>query len=187
MSRRSRPVASLVHNIDSLTSYSERKIDQIESRLGNIEHLLKNLSTNNISPGQQAQNLATTPGTGSSGVPTTASVNDFDSSDEDSAFGGDAGFTSQTAFASEFLENAVQRTSLREVNPSIEAALSNLRSLVEVQKQRSVSHGPRFPLAKPVPPGGLSKMPMPPMEAVVSIIKANKGNPSRRSHTHDFD
>lgn len=101
-------------------------------------------------------------------------MNDFDSSDEDSAFGGDAGFTSQTEFASEFLENAVQRTSLREVNPGIEAALSNLRSLVEVQKQRSISHGPRFPLQKPLPPGGMAKLPMPPIEAVIPLVKANK-------------
>ena len=160
--------------IDTDFPDSERKIDQIESRLGNIEHLLKNLSSNNTSPNPHATTLAFTPGTGSSVAPTAASVNDFDSSDEDSAFGGDAGFTSQSALASEFLENAVQRTSLREVNPGIEAALSNLRSLVEVQKQRSISHGPRFPLQKPLPPGGLAKMPMPPMEAVVPILKANK-------------
>jgi len=162
-----------------ISSQYERKIDQIESRLGNIEHLLKNLSSNNTSPNPHATTLAFTPGTGSSVAPTAASVNDFDSSDEDSAFGGDAGFTSQSALASEFLENAVQRTSLREVNPGIEAALSNLRSLVEVQKQRSISHGPRFPLQKPLPPGGLAKMPMPPMEAVVPILKANKtGSPT---------
>lgn len=161
--------------VDIVVPHSERKIDQIESRLGNIETLLKNVSTGHLTSGEQARLQVHTPGTGSSGVPTAASTADFESSDEESAFGGDSGFTSQTAFASEFLEHAVERTSLRDTNPGIEAALVNLRRLVEVQKRRSISHGPRFPLQKPLHPGGLGKLPMPPMEVVVPLLKQQKG------------
>jgi len=57
----------------------------------------------------------------------------------------------------------------------MEAALANLSQLVEMQKRRSISHGPRFPLQKPVPPGGISKLPMPPMAAVVNLLKHAKG------------
>ncbi|PHH90830.1 hypothetical protein CDD83_2542 [Cordyceps sp. RAO-2017] len=165
-----------------ISSQYERKIDQIESRLGSIEALLRSLASP-IAPvdhsSRHHHHVASTPATGcsSSGVPTAASTADCESSDEEPAFGGDSGLTAQTTFASEFLEKAVKRTSLREVNPKMEAALANLRQLVEMQKRRSISHGPRFPLQKGVPPGGVSKLPMPPMPAVVALLKHAKAAP----------
>ncbi|KAK2593570.1 hypothetical protein QQS21_008745 [Conoideocrella luteorostrata] len=158
---------------------SERKIDQIESRLGNIEILLKNIA----SPAAPVQlqfdpgALGNTPQTGSSSIPTAGSQGDYDSSDDESAYGGDSGLVAHTTFASEFLERAVKRTSLREINPKMAAGLTNLSQLVEMQKRRSISHGPRFPLQRPVPPGGISKLPMPPMQAVVSLLKHAKAAP----------
>lgn len=156
---------------------SEKKIDQIESRLGNIEVLLKSIA-NPAAPIQfqfDPTAVGSTPQTGSSSIPTAASTGDYDSSDDESAYGGDTGLIAHTTFASEFLESAVKRTSLREVNPKMAAGLNNLSQLVEMQKRRSISHGPRFPLQKPVPPGGISKLPMPPMQAVVSLLKHAKG------------
>jgi hypothetical protein len=151
---------------------SERKIDQIEARLGSIEGLLKNLSS--------AQSLPTsahveTPGTGGSGATTAASTADYDSDDDESAFGGDSALTAHTVFASDFLEKAVNRTTLQEVNPNMRAALTNLSQLVAMHKHKSVSHGPRFPLQKPIPAGGISMLPMPPLNVVVSLLKQTKG------------
>lgn len=156
----------------SVQPHSERKIDQIESRLGNIEILLKNIA----SPAAPIDLIrhANTPCTGSS-IPTTGSTAEYDSSEDESAFAGDSALTAHTAFASEFLEKAVRRTSLREVNPKIEAALVNLSQLVDMQKRQSISHGPRFPLQKQVPAGGLCKLPLPPMESVVNLLKHAKG------------
>ncbi|OAQ98393.1 hypothetical protein LLEC1_04359, partial [Akanthomyces lecanii] len=136
-----------------ISSQYERKIDQIESRLGSIETLLKNLSVSGVSSDITSR-IISTPQTGSSG-PTCESTADFDSSEEDAAFGGDSGLTVQTAFASEFLERAVKRTSLRSANPKMEAALANLA----------------------VPPGGVSKLPLPPMALVVELLKKNKASP----------
>lgn len=161
----------------NLDNHSERKIDQIESRLGSIESLLKNLSnSHNLSASNisEANTPATGTGTGSSVPPTGTSVVDFDSSDNESALGGDAGLTAHTAFATDFLEHAVQRTTLDEVSPRMRTALSNLSQLVAMQKNKSVSHGPRFPLQKPLPPGGLSELPMPPMQVVVHLLKEVK-------------
>lgn len=164
-------------NPDSCLTISEKKIDQIENRLGNIEILLKSIANPaaavpfHIDPTA----LGNTPQTGSSSIPTAASTGDYDSSDDESAYGGDTGLIAHTTFASEFLESAVKRTSLREVNPKMAAGLNNLSQLVEMQKRRSISHGPRFPLQRPVPPGGISKLPMPPMQAVVSLLKHAKG------------
>lgn len=146
---------------------SERKIDQIEARLGNIEALLKNISSSAVT---DASKFIHTPQTDVN-VPTAASNADYDSSDEESALGGDSGLTVHTTFASEFLERAVKRAPLRALNPKMETALANLSQLVEMQKHRSISHGPRFPLQQPVPPGGVSKLPMPPLATVVSLLK----------------
>ena len=163
-----------------ISSQYERKIDQIESRLGSIESLLKNLSVNNgLTTGEHARSLINTPATSGESRGQTCSPGDFDSDDGESAFGGDSGFTEQTVYATEFLENAVKHTSLRDANPGIEAALSNLRQLVEVQRQRSISHGPRFPLLKPVPPGGLVTLPLPPMDLVVALLKKHKSSTTR--------
>ncbi|PFH56027.1 hypothetical protein XA68_17181 [Ophiocordyceps unilateralis] len=155
-----------------ISSRYEGKIDQIERRLGNIEALLRSLT-----PADNGRAFASTPAT-ASGVPTVASTADCDAaSSDESALGGDEGLTAQTTFASEFLENAVGRSSLPQASPKMEAALANLRQLVQLQKRRSMSQGPRFPLLKPVPPGGVCKLPMPPMPAVVALLKQSKNAP----------
>ncbi|KAM3540993.1 hypothetical protein ARSEF1564_006088 [Beauveria bassiana] len=157
-----------------ISSQYERKIDQIESRLGSIETLLRNLATSGV-PNDATSRIISTPQTGSSG-PTCESTADYESSEEDAAFGGDSGLTVHTAFASEFLERAVKRTSLRSANPKMEAALANLGQLVEMQQSRP-EHRPRFPLQRAVPPGGVSKLPLPPMALVVELLKKNKASP----------
>ncbi|KAL6900133.1 hypothetical protein GGI43DRAFT_58953 [Trichoderma evansii] len=158
-----------------ISSQYERKIDQIEARLGNIEVLLKNIS--NSTTGTDASKLIHTPATTDLNIPTTSSNADYDSGSEESALGGDSGLTVHTTFASEFLERAVKRAPLRALNPKMETALANLSQLVDMQKKRSISHGPRFPLQQPVPPGGVSKLAMPPVGTVVSLLKYVKTAP----------
>ncbi|KAK5999118.1 hypothetical protein PT974_01507 [Cladobotryum mycophilum] len=153
---------------------SERKIDQIEARLGNIESLLRNLSP---AAATDATKLIHTPQTACSSTGPNTTTADFDSSDNESAIGGESGLTVHTTFASEFIERAVKRTSLRGVNPKMETALTNLRQFVDLQKRPSVAHGPRFPFQQPVPPGGVTKLPMPPMATVVSLLKYVKASP----------
>lgn len=109
-----------------------------------------------------------------------------DESDDESAFGGDAGLAQHTAFASDFLENAMERTSLLELSPAMDSALANLRQLVEMQKERSISHGPRFPLQKPIPEGGLGKLSMPPIEAVVPLLKETKSMRVIKYHAREI-
>ncbi|KAG6002671.1 hypothetical protein E4U54_000820 [Claviceps lovelessii] len=165
--------------ITIITIIYHHHYDLIENRLGNIELLLKNIVSPTapvhfqLDPGA----LDSTPRTGSSSIPTAESTGDYESSDDESAYGGDTVLVAHTTFASEFVERAVKRTPLREVSPKMAAGLANLSQLVEMQKRRSISHGPRFPLQRPVPPGGFSKLPMPPMRAVVSLLKHAKAAP----------
>lgn len=107
-------------------------------------------------------------------------MGDFDSGDEETADGGDSGLISQTAIASEFLAHAVHRTSLHDAHPSVDAAVTNLRQLVQLQGSRSISTGPKFPRQLPLPQGGLSKLPMPPIEVVVPLLKALNGRQTPR-------
>jgi hypothetical protein len=155
--------------------FSERKIDQIEARLGSIENLLRDLSQRPISTPGSNVHFPTTPAQ-LSGVDTaTASTVGFDSSDDESALGGDSVIAQQTTFASELLEHAVERTSLHDVSPKMWEALANLRQIAELQSRQSISHGPRFPLQQPLPKGGLGQLRMPPMDVVVSLLKRVKG------------
>ncbi|KAI8712711.1 Zn(2)-C6 fungal-type domain-containing protein [Fusarium sp. LHS14.1] len=162
-----------------ISSQYERKIDQLESRLANIEHLLKTLVARDVGPGEPARQQLYVPSPDVPDSGTATSMGDFDSGDEETADGGDSGLISQTAIASEFLAHAVHRTSLHDAHPSVDAAVTNLRQLVQLQGSRSISTGPRFPRQLPLPPGGLSKLPMPPIEVVVPLLKAlNSGTAS---------
>ncbi|KAI9163713.1 transcriptional regulatory protein [Paramyrothecium foliicola] len=158
-----------------ISSQYEKKIDRIENRLANIETLLKDLA---INPHQSFNHDRLLPTPQASSVAGAASTVDCDTSDDESAFGGDSAISAHTAFASEFLQRAVHKTPMPEVDPKMEAALANLSQLVEMQRHRSISHGPRFPLQRSVPPGGLSQLPMPPMAAVVAALKQVKAAPS---------
>lgn len=104
-----------------------------------------------------------------------ASSNAYDLGEPDSAFKGDSSVDAHTAFASEFLEHAVEKTSLRDMNPSMSNALHLLQQMVNMQNQRSSTHELRFPHAKPLPRGGLRDLAMPPVQLVVSLLRDIKG------------
>ncbi|KAF6810791.1 fungal specific transcription factor domain protein [Colletotrichum sojae] len=106
-----------------------------------------------------------------------ASVLTHDGADSDSAFEGDLSLTAHTMFASEFIENAVQRTSLQDLPPNMHAALSSLRQIVSMQNKVSSLREMRFRTQQPLPPGGLADLPMPPMNAVVALLKHMKASP----------
>ncbi|PHH78744.1 hypothetical protein CDD80_6295 [Ophiocordyceps camponoti-rufipedis] len=133
-------------------------------------------SYEHLAGGGGAESSSFTPVT-ASGIPTVSSTADHDVSSDESALDADDGLTAQTTFASEFVEKAFGRGPLPRTNPNMEAALGNLRQLVQLQKRRSAGSGPRFPLQRSVPAGGLCKLAMPPMPAVVALLKQTKNAP----------
>ncbi|KAH0430847.1 hypothetical protein CcaCcLH18_07513 [Colletotrichum camelliae] len=152
---------------------AEKKIDLIEERLSNIEELLRSLTNPGGAPSWdpvRARHI--TPSASTIG---DASALTQDGADSDSAFEGDLSLTAHTMFASEFIENAVQRTSLQDVPPNMHAALSSLRQIVSMQNKVSSTKEFRFRSQQPLPPGGLHDLPMPPMNAVVALLKHMKG------------
>jgi hypothetical protein len=119
------------------------------------------------------KNSLDTPQSSTSGHAVNSTA-EYESSDHDSEYGGDTALHSQANFASEFLEHAVERTSLSDINPKMNEALSTLKQLVQLGNQRSISHGPRFPLQRPVPQGGVTKLSLPPQHIVTALLKENK-------------
>ncbi|KAK2601331.1 hypothetical protein N8I77_010786 [Diaporthe amygdali] len=129
-------------------------------------------------------------------------TNELDSS----AFEGNSSLTAHTVFASEFLEHAVERTSLRDLNPSMAAALTSLKQIVGLsQKQQGSgaarrgstgasggsgggssggggggggsSNEVRFAHQRPLPRGGFRELPMPPVQAVIPVLREVKETP----------
>ncbi|KAJ4017956.1 hypothetical protein NW766_004030 [Fusarium irregulare] len=135
------------------------------------KNLLRDLSQRPTSTPGSNVHFPVTPGAFVSLEANAASTVGFESSDDESALGGDSVIAQQTTFASELLEHAVERTSLHDVSPKMWEALANLRQIAELQSRQSISHGPRFPLQQPLPQGGLGQLKMPPMDVVVSLLK----------------
>ncbi|OHX01015.1 fungal specific transcription factor domain-containing protein, partial [Colletotrichum incanum] len=153
----------------------EKKIDLIEERLSNIEELLRSLANNP----QSISNSSWDTSRARHATPSASTVGDVsiltqDGADSDSAFEGELSLTAHTMFVSEFIESAVQRTSLQDVAPNMHAALSSLRQIVSMQSKTSTREF-RFRTQQSLPPGGLTDLPMPPMNAVVALLKHMKG------------
>lgn len=190
---------------------SERKIDQIEERLTSIEKLLRDLVHTS---GNTRLHLNTAalplheyppPPTGISESfnrsPSTTTAGRGEGDDDDSstpgatdldssAFEGNSSLTAHTVFASEFLEHAVERTSLRDITPNMAAALSSLKQIVGLSQQQraytrrgsgsSASGGARevrFAHQQALPRGGFRELPMPPVQVVIPVLREIKETP----------
>lgn len=108
------------------------------------------------------------------GDPTDMLYGAEDDDDAVSAFEGDSSMTAQTVFASEFLENTVNRTLPPGLDPDMKSALSSLQQIVSMQNRPS-AHESRFVNAKPLPKGGIRELPMPPAHVVVAALREVKG------------
>ncbi|KUI54247.1 hypothetical protein VP1G_01645 [Cytospora mali] len=185
-----------------------RKIDHIEERLGSIERLLRELgSKDHLRRGSDLPLHEPPPSAADSlnlperhqrsgGSPSTTAA-DGDSTPNDldsSAFEGNSSLTAHTVFASEFLEHAVERTSLRDLNPNMAAALTSLKQIVGLSRKheartRRGSSGSgsaggggrgtevRFAHQRVLPRGGFRELPMPPIQAVIPVLREIKETP----------
>jgi hypothetical protein len=114
----------------------------------------------------------------------TAATSTIDNDDGESPFEGDSSMAAHTAFASDFLEHAVERTSLLDLSPSMAAALESLKQLVSMQNRSSGSsrgssattpgNATAQPASRSLPPGGFRDLPMPPLQKVLEILKDMK-------------
>ncbi|ROV98759.1 hypothetical protein VMCG_06721 [Cytospora schulzeri] len=130
----------------------------------------------------------------SGGSPSTTNADGNSTPNEldSSAFEGNSSLTAHTVFASEFLEHAVERTSLRDLNPSMAAALTSLKQIVGLSRKHeartrrgSTASGSlgnrgsevRFAHQRVLPRGGFRELPMPPIQAVIPVLREIKETP----------
>lgn len=178
--------------LESLQIASERKIDHIEHGLVKIEKALFALS-------EAQRRIESSIHTRPSAVPSTILIPSSASSTlkhpgeqnenhgpdpnksggslshkavRDPAFEGDSSMTAHAAFASSFVDRAVQQSSYGNAGPSFKAALSSLHQLLHVQKPKDEED--HFPREKPWPMNGLTDLPMPPVDTVLPILRELK-------------
>jgi hypothetical protein len=152
---------------------SEKKIDRIESRLGNIEQLLQTLASSTSSR-DISRSRHITPSASTIGESSTIHNAD-DDTDSDSAFDGDSAIAAHAVYVTKFLDSAVDRVSLQDMNPNMNAAISSLQQIMGLLRRHPSSRVLKFQHQQVVPPGGLAELTMPPMHVVVAMLKRVKG------------
>ncbi|XXH02256.1 hypothetical protein Hte_008625 [Hypoxylon texense] len=168
-----------------ISSQYERKIDLIEERLGGIETLLRNLSpiSPNASSGPESfTHRSSDKATPLSGIGQDESPSTVFDQEDAGDFEGNTSLAAHTAFASEFLEHAVQGTPLQQHggSPKVDAALSSLRQMVNLQENRravSSFHEFRLPGLRQTSKANLRDLQLPPMTLVAEKLREMKHGP----------
>ncbi|KAM3556448.1 hypothetical protein ARSEF4850_005527 [Beauveria asiatica] len=162
-----------------ISSLYEQKIDRIETSLGSIERLLRRRESQR-SPGTHGGG-----GSSSGGVASpNASVTISDSSAINTPANidltepePDQGLNVQTDITVALLKQAVRSTTLYGVDAKMGAALGSLYDLLgkrHLQNPAGTGSGEAlaspFPMQKPVPPGGVGKLEMPPLQVALTAL-----------------
>ncbi|KAK8037628.1 hypothetical protein PG991_000974 [Apiospora marii] len=207
-----------MHSVTNAAYASEKKIDFMGDRLATIEALLRNLSTSSPStansnslasssntPSDQDRRTrqqnndtpTTTPGGTSENLSPSKTPYDDTSTvfepDDSETFEGSTSLAAHAAFASDFVASAsIAVAPFSGSNPRMEAALSSLKQMVELQNSRTgpgsttrsyfdghnasaaASHGKHRSAKGPV---RLKDLPMPPMELVISELRQLQSAP----------
>ncbi|KAL4804935.1 hypothetical protein BDV18DRAFT_23166 [Aspergillus unguis] len=155
----------------------EKKIDNIDGRLGGIEQALRELRASlGSTAGSQCAHAQSTPVS----RPLSPFVRDDTSDPEDAmdqqesknGFEDNSLMATQSAYASDFLQTAVSRSPLQMSVSKINAALSTLKQLVNMQDNQGSS-------ARELPPSrrkrladcNLRESKMPPMHVVIPMLR----------------
>ncbi|EGU73781.1 hypothetical protein FOXB_15689 [Fusarium oxysporum f. sp. conglutinans Fo5176] len=158
---------------------SEKKIDRIDNRLDGIERLLQSLTTGSDAGCSElhrhsTKSNASTISHSEHAVDAPDSLESGPLDSQGPEFEGDSSLAAHTAVASELFIQEVQENS-QSSNPAMQTALSSLHEIVSQVNKYSSSQGATFRNAKALPPGGLSELPMPPMQAVLAALHGRNG------------
>ena len=157
---------------------SEKKIDLIEERLGNIERILLELRSSAKGPSEPCYHstpLSRQMSPSANYSNTTAALDQHEST---SAFEGNSSLAAHSAYAREFLETAVSRNALQISTPKISTALASLRQMVSMQDHQTQSspRQVRFPNQKAIPGSGLQELSLPPVQMVLTLLRKYQGS-----------
>ncbi|KAF7163269.1 hypothetical protein CNMCM5623_008290 [Aspergillus felis] len=163
-----------------ISSQYEKKIDLIEERLGNIEEVLFELKSSLARNPTTAEHCCQatpaskqmTPDTSGLASNTTAALEH----ESATGFEGNSSLAAHSAYASAFLETVVSRSVPQVSTPKINAAITALRQIVNMQSHPPGSSFKDAPL--PNQKGGrvsnLRDLVMPPVEVVLPMLRQIK-------------
>ncbi|CAG9975527.1 unnamed protein product [Clonostachys byssicola] len=151
----------------------EHKIDRIEYRLTGIERLLQDSHppSSTQGPAERAGQTAEAVARPSSELVETAN-SISENVESERAFEGDSSMTAATVFASEFLENAVERSPSYTANSPVHAAVLSLKEMASMQSLQS-SKG-TLPYKRQIANPALRGLQLPPQQPVLSILREMK-------------
>ncbi|KAJ5775203.1 uncharacterized protein N7511_000214 [Penicillium nucicola] len=152
-----------------ISNQYEKKIDLIEERLGKIERSLQELSSTPRSSGKTK-------------IPVYQTNLTIEQHDTSSGFEGSSSLAAHGAYASAFLETAVSKSSHQVLSsPKINAALSSLKKIVQVQNQRREGdlQGDQGSAnkARLGVRCDIRELQMPPLQLVLGMLRQIKANP----------
>ncbi|KAK7419743.1 hypothetical protein QQX98_003115 [Neonectria punicea] len=162
-----------------LSSTAERKIDHLASRLTGIEKMLASITTylhRDDASISSSLSTHTRPGAGTTLYKTSPPSG---GSDNYQTFEGSSSMTSQAISAGVFVEQAVTTSTPlgQQPSPDIQNALASLRQIVHMQDRNGVSREAMFAHQKPIPQGGVSRLPMPPIDVVLKLLREIEATP----------
>lgn len=77
----------------------------------------------------------------------------------------------QSAYANDFIQEAVAQGRVGQATSSTRAALLKLQDIFERQKgDPSATHNQCFSSQRPLPAGGLNRLPLPPVSVVLDLL-----------------
>ncbi|KAL4867487.1 hypothetical protein BDV12DRAFT_119962 [Aspergillus spectabilis] len=155
----------------------EKKIDNIDERLGGIEQILRELKAGlGTNPRALIYHHAT-PVSRHMSPSAHDSKDAMDQQESKTGFEGNSLMAAQSAYASDFLQTAVSRSPLQMSVSKINTALSTLKQLVSFQDSHdSSARELRFSKKKPLSGCDPREFNMPPVQAVLSLLRKAKEN-----------
>ncbi|KAL6233937.1 hypothetical protein BDW75DRAFT_176375 [Aspergillus navahoensis] len=164
----------------------EKKIDNIDERLGGIEQVLRELKLS-LGSGTGTQIRAhsapiSRPLSPSAQGYTASPQEAMDQAQSKTGFDGNSLMATQSAYASDFLQTAVSRSLLPIPDSRINAALSTLKQLVNMQDNlASSSRELVLPKHNRLTDCNPRELTMPPMNAIIPLLRRATGDMSLQS------
>ncbi|GES58084.1 fungal-specific transcription factor domain protein [Aspergillus terreus] len=153
------------------------KIDLIDERLGNIEEILHDLRSSASPKASSTPYYPLPSGSKRRTSFSSSPTNTLDQHEPLPAFEGSSSFTAHSAYASQFLESAVSKGQLQMSTPKMEAALSTLKQIVNLQDSKTHSTKRSDWLPGRRVSSSLRELPLPPVDIVLPILREIKEKP----------
>ncbi|KAH7120309.1 hypothetical protein B0J13DRAFT_649065 [Dactylonectria estremocensis] len=166
--KRKRVVASSRH---------EEKLELIDRRLEGVTQILHDMKTGWAPPvAQSAPSISPV----ASGIEAAVQVSSTPFGDISQAavnspvVEGESSFTAQSAFASEFLHNAVRDVSFQGSDRNMSEIMDSLHCIISTLKRQTSETEMSYPLARETPCPSLRGSALPPIEITVALIRSAK-------------